>query len=238
MRVTDMNWLQMEAYLRQDDRCVLPLGSTEQHAYLSLSTDSILSERVALEAAQSLSIPVFPVVAYGITPYFRAFPGSITLRVETYLRVVADILDSFAEQGLRRILIVNGHGGNSPAQSLAGEWMADHPQVRVKFHNWWNAPRTWAKVQEIDAVASHASWMENFPWTRLERATMPDTRKPMIDLTTTRNLPPKALRDYLGDGNYGGLYQRPDTDMLAIWDVAVQETRDLLTEGWNIGEKG
>ena len=45
--------------------------------------------------------------------------------------------------------------------------MADNPGVRIKFHNWWNAPKTWAKVKEIDPVASHASWMENFPWTRL-----------------------------------------------------------------------
>ena len=64
----------------------LPLGRTEQHAYLSLSVDSILSERIAVEAAEPLGVPVFPVVAYGITPYFRAFPGSITLRVDTYLQ--------------------------------------------------------------------------------------------------------------------------------------------------------
>ena len=118
----------------------------EQHAYLSLSVDSILAERLAVEAAEPLGVPVFPVVAYGITPYFRAFPGSITLRVDTYLRVVGDILDAMAEQGFKRILIVNGHGGNAPAQSLVGEWMADRPGVRIKFHNWWNAPKTWAQV--------------------------------------------------------------------------------------------
>ncbi|PYL77926.1 MAG: creatininase, partial [Verrucomicrobia bacterium] len=113
-----MNWMMVEEYLKRDDRCVLPLGSTEQHAFLSLSVDSILSERIAGEAAEPLGVPVFPVVAYGITPYFRAFPGSITLRVDTYLRVVGDILNAMAEQGFRRILIVNGHGGNTPAQSL------------------------------------------------------------------------------------------------------------------------
>ena len=110
MRISDMNWMMVEEYLMRDDRCVLPLGSTEQHAYLSLSVDSILAERISVEAAESLGVPVFPVVAYGITPYFRAFPGSITLRVETYLRVVSEILDALAEQGFRRILIVNGHG--------------------------------------------------------------------------------------------------------------------------------
>src|SRR5436853_2034575 len=119
VRISEMNWMMVEEYLKRDDRCVLPLGSTEQHAYLSLSVDSILADRIAIEAAEPLGIPVFPVVAYGITPYFGAFPGSITLRVDTYLQIVRDILDAMAEQGFKRILIVNGHGGNAPAQSLA-----------------------------------------------------------------------------------------------------------------------
>ena len=50
MRIAEMNWMMAEDYLRHDDRCVLPLGSTEQHAYLSLSVDSILAERLAIEA--------------------------------------------------------------------------------------------------------------------------------------------------------------------------------------------
>lgn len=76
-----MTWMQVEAYLASDDRCVLPLGSTEQHAYISLATDSILAERVATEAAEPLGVPVFPVVAYGITPYFMGFPGTVTPRM-------------------------------------------------------------------------------------------------------------------------------------------------------------
>src|SRR6201982_1554889 len=135
MPVSEMNWTMVEEYLKRDDRAVLPLGSTEQHAYLSLSVDSILAERLAVEAADLLGIPVFPVVAYGITPYFRAFPGTITLRVETYISILRDILDVMAEQGFKRILIVNGHGGNTPAQGLVGEWMAGPPRVGTTFHN-------------------------------------------------------------------------------------------------------
>ena len=232
MKISDMNWMQVEEYLKRDDRCVLPLGSTEQHAYLSLSVDSILAERVGLEAVAASGVPVFPVLAYGITPYFRAYPGSVTLRVQTYLSVVRDVLDGLLEQGFKRILIVNGHGGNSPAQGFAGEWMADHPGTQVMFHNWWNAPATWAKVQEIDPVASHASWMENFPWTRLEGITSPSHQKPMADFSRLRLLDPQKLREYLNDGNYGGLYQRPDADMQALWAVAVAETRELLEQGW------
>ena len=232
MRIADMNWMQVEERLRTEDRAVLPLGSTEEHAYLSLATDSVLAERIAVEAAEPLGVPVFPVMSYGITPTLMAYPGTISLRIETYLAVVRDVLDCLAAHGFRRILVVNGHGGNSPAQSQVLEWVAAHPGVRVRFHNWWNAPRTWAKVQSIDPVASHGSWMENFPWTRLPGVSVPQVQRPMVDLAKVRVLDPVALREYLGDGNYGGLYQRPDEDMHAIWQVAVDETRALLTGGW------
>ncbi|MDE3078693.1 MAG: creatininase family protein [Paracoccaceae bacterium] len=232
MKITDMNWQMVEDYLRHDDRAIVPLGSTEQHAGLSLSVDSILSEKVAVDAAEPLGVPVFPVVAYGLTPYFLAYPGSISLRVETYVRIVRDILDCLAAQGFRRILIVNGHGGNQPAGALAIEWMADHPGVAVKFHNWWNAPRTFERVQEIDPVASHASWMENFPWTRLPGVDLPTKQKPMVDLARMRLMDPKGVRAYLGDGNFGGYYQRSDAEMQSIWDVAVAETRALIEGPW------
>src|SRR5258705_1193217 len=140
MRLRKMNWMRVKDCRGRDAGGVLPLGCTEQPAYLSLSTDSILGERLAVEVAEPLGVPVFPVLAYGITPYFRAFPGTITLRVKTYLSVVGDILDAMAEHGFKRILIVNGHGGNTPVQGLVGEWIAGHPEMRIKFHNWWNAP--------------------------------------------------------------------------------------------------
>jgi creatinine amidohydrolase len=232
MRISEMNWMMVEEYLKRDDRCVLPLGSTEQHAYLSLSVDSILAERLATEVGELAKVPVFPVQPYGITPYFRAFPGTITLRVQTFLSIVREILDALREQGFKRILIVNGHGGNAPAQNLVGEWIADHPGIKVKFHNWWNAPKTWAKVTAIDPVASHASWMENFPWTRLPKVKMPSEQKPEVDMNHLRQLDPKALRAYLKDGNWGGVYQRSDEEMLKVWGVAVQETLDLLNNDW------
>src|ERR671939_1029734 len=122
--------MQLEAYLERDDRIVLPLGSTEQHAYLSLGTDSILAERVSVEAAEPLGVPVLPVLAYGLTPYFGAYPGSPTLRVETFLAVLRDLLDSLAGQGFRRILLVNGHGGTAPAGARTPAGVGAEPDPR------------------------------------------------------------------------------------------------------------
>ena len=94
MQISQSHWQEIESYLKTDDRCVLPLGSTEQHGPLSLSVDAILAEKVAIDAAEPLGVPVFPRMNYGLCPYFAAYPGSITLRVETLLAVVRDILDS------------------------------------------------------------------------------------------------------------------------------------------------
>lgn len=232
MRIVDMNWMQVETYLKGDSRCILPFGSVEQHAYLSLGVDAILAEKVAIDAAEPLGVPVFPVQSYGITPYFTAFPGTISLRVQTALAVARDVLDSLKRAGFTRVLIVNGHGGNNPVGALAQEWMGDNPGVSVKFHNWWNAPKTWAKAMEIDPVASHASWLENFPWTRLPNVRQPDERKPMVNLEVLKASNPAQARALLGDGNYGGYHRRSDDEMLAMWDVAVSETRDILNGPW------
>ena len=230
--IDGMNWQQVERYLQRDDRAVVPLGSTEQHAFLSLCVDNILAERVAREAAEPVGVPVFPVLNYGLTPYFLAYPGTVSLRLETYARILKDILDSLEATGFKRILFVNGHGGNSPASAVLQEWMNEHEGVQVKWHNWWNAPKTFSKVREIDADASHASWMEAFAWTRLAGVSSPDTQKAMVDTERMRLLSAAGVRELLGDGSFGGRYERPDTEMEEVWRVGVEETRSALEGPW------
>jgi creatinine amidohydrolase len=233
VRVVDCNWMQLERYLETDDRIVLPLGSVEQHAYLSLGVDMILSERVAAEAAEPLGVPVLPALPYGLTPYFAAYPGSPTLRVETYASVLRDLLDSLHGQGFRRFLLVNGHGGNEPGQTGVDGFRAARPDAQVLWHDWWNAPGVWKVVERIDPDASHASWLENFPWTRLPGVAVPYERKPMTDITRLRESDPAEVRQLLGDGSLGGLYERPDEDVLRVWEAGVEEVRDLLANGWS-----
>lgn len=232
MKIADMNWMQVEAAATRDPRAVVPVGSVEQHGYLSLAVDAILAERVACEAAEPLGVPVFPVLNYGITPYFLRFPGTVSLRLDTYQRILADILDSVAGAGFTRILFVNGHGGNTPGGSILQEWMNAHRGVTVKWHNWWNSPATAAAVAAVDPDASHGSWMENFPWTRLAGVAMPAERKATIDVARMRLLDADGVRACLGDGNMGGAYAQPDEVTMRVWRAGVEDTRAALDGPW------
>lgn len=233
MRIADMHWAQVEARAAVDDRAVLPVGSIEQHAFLSLATDQILAERVAEEAAAPLGVPVFPCLPYGLTAGFIDYPGSITLRAATYAHVIRDLLDGIRHAGFKRILFVNGHGGNTHMRPVIAEWLNDNRDASVKLHDWWRAPRTMAKVIETDPDFGHASWMENFPWTRLPGTPLPNAAKPQIDHSANSRVDSGRARAALGDGNYGGVYQRSDAEMQAIWDIGVEETRAEIENGWH-----
>jgi creatinine amidohydrolase len=230
LNIEDCNWFQVEEYLTRDDRLVVPLGSVEQHAYLSLGVDRILSQRVSLEAAEPLDVLVMPSLPYGLTPYFGAYPGSPTLRVETYRSLLCDLLDSLSAQGFRRFLFVNGHGGNDGGRDAVVAWCGEHPDCVVRWHNWWAGEQTRAVVDSIDADASHASWFENFPWTRLPGVELPREKKAMADIGTMRELDAPAVRELLGDGSLGGLYERPDADVLRVWEAGVAEVRAQIEQ--------
>jgi creatinine amidohydrolase len=85
-------------------------------------------------------------------------------------------------------------------------------------------------VREIDPEGSHASWMENFPWTRLPGAELPSEPKPPVDVSIHD---PAEFRRIVGDGSFGGAYQHSDADMLRVWQAGLEEVRELLESGWD-----
>ena len=225
-----MTWMQVEEYLLRDDRVVLPIGSTEQHAYLSLATDSILAERVAVEAAEPLGVLVLPAMPFGVAPGFAAFPGTVSLRPETLVAVVSEVLGTLYGQGFRRFLVVNGHGGNEPVREPLEAWPTAREGARLRFHSWWDSAAVRAAAGEVYAgEATHASWFENFPWTRLAGVEPPAGEKPMVtDREALRELEPEAVKAAIGDGSYGGPYRVADEEALRVWNAGVDEVRALL----------
>jgi creatinine amidohydrolase len=231
MRLWDANWFQIEDYLARDDRVLVPLGSTEQHGYLSLGTDALICEYGAAEAAEGEGVPVLPVLPFGLTPGFTAFPGTIHIRSSTYLALVRDLLDSLAAQGFRRIVLVNGHGGNEPAATVAQEWVVEHPEVQVLFHGFLLEPELFALASEI-ATPAHASWAENFPFVRVAGVELPSEAKAPVDMRRLKSAHPTHVRQLLGDGMGGGDYERADADTERVWDAAVALLRARLKTGW------
>lgn len=232
MDISRSSWEDVEAYLEHGDMAVLPLGCTEQHGTLSLATDTLLAHTVALEAATPIGVPVFPPLAYGLTPNLTAYPGTVSLRFETAIALLRDVLDGLYHQGFRRIVIVNGHGGNMPLEGFCREWLADHPDARLRFHNWWLAAPVLDFIHMLDPDASHASWMENFPFTRLPHRPAPSGHKTPVNPDHTKDRPPHEVRRLLGDGVFGGDYQRSTDEEDALWCLGIDTTRAAMTSPW------
>lgn len=231
MRLWDRTWMQIEEYLGRDDRVIVPLGSTEQHGYLSLGVDAILCELGAIEATEEEGVPVLPVLPFGLTPTFTAFPGTLSLRVSTYLALVGDVLDGLYAQGFRRIVLLNGHGGNVPAAQLGQEWAATRPDAEVMFHGWFTDPAVWSLATSI-AEAGHASWVENFPAVRVEGVEIPAGGKPLVGPDAMRTATPERVRELMADGSGGGPYQLEPEQADQVWDAAVTLLRERLRSGW------
>src|SRR5689334_6850757 len=116
MNLEDLNWMDVEKYLKSDDRLIVVTGACEQHGYLSLLTAIKIPLAVATAASRRTGVLVAPPLNFGISPYFATYPGTITLRAQTFLAVVEDVVRSVYAQGFRRLLFANGHGGNEPAR--------------------------------------------------------------------------------------------------------------------------
>lgn len=105
---------------------VLPLGATEQHGpHLPLSVDADIAAAVVARAFQRLpaSVPALslPAIPVGVSPEHADFPGTLTLRPDTFIRLVVEIGESVAAAGIKRLVIVNGHGGQPGAIDLAAQ---------------------------------------------------------------------------------------------------------------------
>ncbi len=119
---------------------LLPIGSVEQHGpHLPLDTDTDAAAGVCEAAARRLDAPpalVLPPIWWGLSPYWLGFPGTLSLRPETILALVADIGASIARHGFGRLVIVNGHGGNAGVVGVAATLLAEHGVRAVALSYW------------------------------------------------------------------------------------------------------
>jgi creatinine amidohydrolase len=227
MLFDQLNWIGIEEYLARDDRIVVIAGACEQHGYSAVTADVLEPLELAKAATQIDPVLIAPPIAYGISPSFIAYPGTISLRVETFATVAREVLESLVRQGFRRVLVSNGHGGNTGVLTpLLVELANAHPAARFELFQWWTHPDVVKVGESFGLVQSHANWSENFKFTRIGPAPDGGKAPPVI----TRTASAAEVRARLGDGSYGGAYQASDEAMAAFFQAAVDAMVAALGE--------
>lgn len=225
MNFTDRNWMQIETYLRTDVRVMLVLGACEQHGYLSVMTDTKIPLALAKAASQKTGVLVAPPVNFGCSPYFLDYPGTISLRLHTYLDLIEDILRSLYGAGFREILILNGHGGNTSVKTHLVELINELPDMNIRWYAWWTTETVANIAAKHNLKTQHANWMEAFDFTRV--STMPGEIKPIPD-SGKNILGKKATRNTYSDGSFGGDYLVNESIMEEIFNSCLDDVLDLL----------
>jgi len=159
---------------------VLPTASIEQHGpHLAVSTDTVLCSAVAQQAAtlaaQQIPIVVTPTLCFGNSHHHFPFPGVLSLTSQNYAAAVTDVVEGLIKSGFRRLLILNGHGGNTDSNRVVGLDIVNlrsHP-VTIAAAAYWDVARPAIVAQglmEAERIPGHAGRFE----TSLMMAIRPD----------------------------------------------------------------
>ena len=198
---------------------VVPVGAIEQHAvHLPVETDARLSTFVARRAAQrvtALPVLVAPTLPFGFSPHHLSHAGTISLRLETYLAVITDIVTSLANSGFRRIVLVNGHGGNNaPLRAAVGQLVTDgYPVATVDY--WVPGESRWIpKLLGALKRGGHACEQE----TAMMLAFADDAAEVERIRAAARELPARTIQPWIAPG----YPDDPVTEAGAAWPPIFQ----------------
>ncbi|MFJ4918408.1 creatininase family protein [Streptomyces sp. NPDC088725] len=174
LKLTELTWREVRE-AGEDSVALLPIGSQEQHAgHLPMGTDTLLVEAVVDRAMALLSaggpgsgLVRLPALPFGHSPH-HLFAAAVSLSARTLGAVLDDILDSLMTSGYRRIMVVNGHGGNDEIMRLAVKRFALRAEVTVAACSYWTvtaADGTDGTDESGDGgrpevTPGHAGWFE------------------------------------------------------------------------------
>jgi len=141
---------QLDAFDRRTP-VILPTAAVEQHGeHLPLGTDCMIVGAIAnrLDRAMDGRVLILPTVQVACSEHHMGFPGSLTITHETYRRTVMEHVDSARRHGFKRVVILNGHGGNVAINSVLGEQIGQqYADVECLVGSWWSIAR--ARIESI-----------------------------------------------------------------------------------------
>lgn len=142
-RYGDLTWPEVKAVAAQNRVAVIPIATIEDHGpHLPIDTDLRLCNAVceaAVARAADRAILV-PSINHGYSPHHMDFPGAITIGPHTLLDYGLDVCKSLAHHGFKKLLVVNGHGSNTPFVDIIARLAVVHSGVLAAAVNYWNAP--------------------------------------------------------------------------------------------------
>jgi creatinine amidohydrolase len=174
---------------------------------------------IADAASHQTKVLVAPAVNFGASPYFLAYPGTISLRIATLMDLVEDLVSSLYGQGFRRFLFLNGHGGNESVRSRLYELTNRLANIRVVWYAWWRSHAVENILLEKDLKSYHGGWIEAFPFTRV--SPLPDGEKTSSHIPGLLNA--EEARKIYKDGVFGGTYQQDEAILEEIFQAAVDD---------------
>ncbi|WP_207919441.1 creatininase family protein [Micromonospora sp. KC207] len=134
VRWEKLTWPEAGQLVTGLDAVIIPVGAVEQHGpHLPLSVDVRICEAVALAVSAATGVPVLPTLSYGVSASHGDFPGTVSVRPETLIALVTDIVDSLHERGVRQFILLNGHIWNNGALDVSAEKLrVRHRDARVR----------------------------------------------------------------------------------------------------------
>ncbi len=136
-KLGELTFQEIKEYLERYSRLILPVGTLEAHGpHLPIATDTICATGLAHEIAEDLDALTAPPIHYGVTNSLIAYPGSNTIKEETFYEVIFDILKGFSD--FSEIIILNGHGGNNtPLDKVLKDYTKINKDQRLSLIHWW-----------------------------------------------------------------------------------------------------
>ncbi len=137
-----MSWPEIAEKLKENPIVLVPIGSTEQHGmHLPIDNDAYtafeFAKKIAEKASKEVPVLVAPLIPYGVSQHHMNFPGTVTLRTKTLAHVLEEVCKSLIHHGFKKIVIVNGHGGNITAINMALQKVGEETDAFLAVINWW-----------------------------------------------------------------------------------------------------
>lgn len=140
---------------------LLPTGATEQHGpALPLGTDFMVARALAREVGDRDDVIVLPAIPVGVSEHHRQFDGTLWVDPDVFQWYVSDVITSIASHGIDRVVIVNGHGGNSDALRRVARELRQDRTAFVAPWNWRDATEE-LEAELFDGTSGHAGAVES-----------------------------------------------------------------------------